>query len=40
MAEEKTDLYRQGKKTEVERISLLFQTIETTNESGAVRGRG
>ncbi len=32
-----TGLYWQGKKTEVERISLPFQTIETINESRATR---
>lgn len=32
-----TGLYRQGKRTEVERISLPFQTIETINESRAIR---
>ena len=32
-------LYWQGKKTEVERISLPFQTIETINESRATRER-
>ena len=30
-----TDLYWQEKKTEVERIVLPFQTIETINESRA-----
>ena len=42
MAEDKlrdfpTGLYWQGKRTEVERISLPFQTIETINESRATR---
>ena len=32
-----TGLYWQGKRTEVERISLPFQTIETINESRATR---
>ena len=32
-----TGLYWQGKKTEIERISLPFQTIETINESRATR---
>jgi len=32
-----TGLYWQGKKTEVERIVLPFQTIETINESRATR---
>jgi len=32
-----TGLYWQGKKTDVERISLPFQTIETINESRATR---
>ncbi|MEK6589452.1 MAG: hypothetical protein AABZ11_02125 [Nitrospinota bacterium] len=32
-----TGLYWQGKSTEVERISLPFQTIETINESRATR---
>jgi len=32
-----TGLYWQGKKTEVERISLPFQTIETINESRVTR---
>jgi hypothetical protein len=32
-----TGLYWQGKKTEVERISLPFQTIETVNERRATR---
>lgn len=32
-----TGLYWQDKKTEVERISLPFQTIETINESRATR---
>ena len=41
-----TGLYWQGKKTEIERITLPFQTIETINESRAtrekekVRGKG
>ena len=39
MAEEKTDLYRQGKKTEVERISLLFQTIETLRRKRGGEGK-
>lgn len=39
MAEEKTDLYRQGKKTEVERISLLFQTIETLRRKWGGEGK-
>src|SRR3990170_5686640 len=34
-----TGLYWQGKSTEVERISLPFQTIETINESRATRER-
>jgi len=32
-----TGLYWQGKKTEVERVALPFQTIETINESRATR---
>ncbi len=32
-----TGFYWQGKRTEVERISLPFQTIETINESRATR---
>ena len=32
-----TGLYWQGKKTEVDRIVLPFQTIETINESRATR---
>jgi adenine specific DNA methylase Mod len=32
-----TGLYWQGKKTEMERIALPFQTIETINESRATR---
>lgn len=32
-----TGLYWQGKRTEVERISRPFQTIETINESRATR---
>lgn len=44
MAEEKfkdlsTGLYWKGKKTEVDRVSLPFQTIETINESRATRKR-
>jgi 16S rRNA G966 N2-methylase RsmD len=34
-----TGLYWQGKRTEVERISLPFQTIETINESRATRDK-
>jgi len=34
-----TGLYWQGKKTEVERVALPFQTIETINESRATRER-
>ena len=30
-------LYWQGKRTEIERISLPFKTIETFNESRAIR---
>ena len=44
MSEEKykdlpTGLYWKGKKTEVERVVLPFQTIETINESRATRER-
>ena len=44
MAEEKykdlpTGLYWKGKKTEVDRVVLPFQTIETINESRATRER-
>jgi hypothetical protein len=34
-----TGLYWKGKRTEVERISLPFQTIETINESRAMDKR-
>lgn len=36
-SEVKTGLYWEGKRTDVERISLPFQTIETINESRATR---
>jgi len=36
-SEPKTGLYWEGKRTEVERISLPFQVIETVNESRATR---
>jgi hypothetical protein len=35
-----TSLYWQGKRTEVERISLPVQTNETNNESRAIKGKG